>query len=111
MANTPSSQCRGPGSIPGQGTRSHTPQLKILHAVAKTQCGQLHKQKLRPCIGSLTQGAALVWPWYGEGVGLYLVPIYFSWAGSCSVPAGAMCIRDAEIRRRGWGPYSCVNLN
>ena len=26
----------GPGSIPGQGTRSHMPQLKILHAATKT---------------------------------------------------------------------------
>ena len=26
---------RGPGSIPGQGTRSHMPQLKILHAATK----------------------------------------------------------------------------
>ncbi|TEA30634.1 hypothetical protein DBR06_SOUSAS4110079, partial [Sousa chinensis] len=25
----------GPGSIPGQGTRSHMPQLKIPHAVMK----------------------------------------------------------------------------
>ena len=25
----------GPGSIPGQGTRSHMPQLKILHAAMK----------------------------------------------------------------------------
>ena len=33
---------RGLGSIPGQGTRSHMPQLKILHAATKTQCGQLN---------------------------------------------------------------------
>ena len=26
------------GSIPGRGTRSHTPQLMILHPIAKTQC-------------------------------------------------------------------------
>ena len=30
MAKTPHSQCRDPGSIPGQGTRSHMPQLKDL---------------------------------------------------------------------------------
>ena len=28
------------GSIPGQGTRSHIPQLKILHASTKTQCSK-----------------------------------------------------------------------
>ncbi|TEA33197.1 hypothetical protein DBR06_SOUSAS8010046, partial [Sousa chinensis] len=26
---------RGPGSIPGQGTRTHMPQLKILHAATE----------------------------------------------------------------------------
>ena len=34
---------RGLGSIPGQGTRSHMPQLKILHAATKTQCSQINK--------------------------------------------------------------------
>ena len=28
MIKTPHTQCRGPGSIPGQGTRSHMPQLR-----------------------------------------------------------------------------------
>ena len=28
-------QCRGPGSIPGQGTRPHVPQLEIPHALKK----------------------------------------------------------------------------
>ena len=37
------SQCRGPGSIPGQGTRSHVPQLKILHATTKTWHSQINK--------------------------------------------------------------------
>ena len=32
VAKTPCSQCRGPGLIPGQGTRSHMLQLKIPHA-------------------------------------------------------------------------------
>ena len=39
VARTPHSQCKGTGSIPGQGTRSHMlelgvymPQLKIRHA-------------------------------------------------------------------------------
>ena len=36
-------KARGPGSIPGQGTRSHMTQLKISHAAAKTQCSQIHK--------------------------------------------------------------------
>ena len=40
----------GPGSIPGQGTRScmsqlrpRMPQLKILHAATKTWCSQINK--------------------------------------------------------------------
>ena len=33
----------GPSSIPGQGTRSHMPQIKIPHAVAKTRCSQINK--------------------------------------------------------------------
>ena len=40
----------GPGSIPGQGTRSHMPQLrgyvlqpKILHTATKTRCSQINK--------------------------------------------------------------------
>ena len=32
-----------PGLIPGQGTRSHMLQLKILYAATKTQCSQIHK--------------------------------------------------------------------
>ena len=34
----------GPGSIPGQGTRSHLPQqrLKLPRAATKTQCSQLN---------------------------------------------------------------------
>ena len=34
----------GPGVIPGQGTRSHTPQLNIPHAATKTWCGQMNKK-------------------------------------------------------------------
>ena len=32
-----------PGSIPAQETRSHVPQLKILHAATKAQCSQINK--------------------------------------------------------------------
>ena len=32
----------GPGSIFGQGTRTHMPQLKIPCAAAKTQCSQIN---------------------------------------------------------------------
>ena len=35
---------RGPGSIPGQGTRSHMPQLKIPCAAVKTQHRQINKE-------------------------------------------------------------------
>ena len=34
----------GPGSIPGQGTRSHMRRLKILRAATRTQGSQIHKQ-------------------------------------------------------------------
>ena len=33
----------GLGSIPGKGTRSHNPQLKILHAATKTQNSQINQ--------------------------------------------------------------------
>ena len=33
----------GRGLIPGQGTRSYMPQLKLLHAATKTQCRQINK--------------------------------------------------------------------
>ena len=45
VAKTPHSQCRGPGFIPGQGTGSHMPQLKIPCATMKTQCSAINKQK------------------------------------------------------------------
>ena len=35
----------GTRSIPSQGTRSHTMQLKILHAATKTLCSQINKFK------------------------------------------------------------------
>ena len=42
VAETPHSQCRGLGSIPGRGTRSHMLQLKIQHATTKTWCSQIY---------------------------------------------------------------------
>ena len=41
----------GPGSIPGQGTRSHMPQLKIPHAATKTQraCVRIHFSRVQLC--------------------------------------------------------------
>ena len=44
VAKTPGSQCRGPGSIPGQGTRSQMQQLSS-PAVTKTQRSQINKLK------------------------------------------------------------------
>ena len=35
----------GLGSIPGQGTRSHMLQLKILHAATKTQRKQINNRQ------------------------------------------------------------------
>ena len=42
VAETPHSQCKGPGLSP-QGTRSHMPQLKIPHAATKTRGSQINK--------------------------------------------------------------------
>ena len=39
----PTPNAGGLGSIPGQGTRSHVPQLKTLHATTKTQHSQINK--------------------------------------------------------------------
>ena len=44
VAKTPGSNSGGPGSILGQGTRSHMPPLKVPHAAAKTQCTKLGKK-------------------------------------------------------------------
>ena len=43
VAKTLSSQCRGPGSIPGQGTRSHMPQWRSKILCAITQGSQINK--------------------------------------------------------------------
>ena len=40
MSKTLSSQCRGPGSIPGQETNPCMQQQKIPHAATKTQGSQ-----------------------------------------------------------------------
>ena len=49
MAGTPRSQSgvgwRAPGSIPGRGTGSHMPKLKIFHAATKTWNSQINKSK------------------------------------------------------------------
>ena len=44
VAKTPSSHAGSPGSIPGQGARSHMLQLKILYVAMKTgSSSQIHK--------------------------------------------------------------------
>ena len=45
MTKTPCSQCRDPGLIPGQGTRSFMSQLKIPHAATKIQCSQMNNKR------------------------------------------------------------------
>ena len=44
MAKTLRSQCKGPGSIPGQGTRSRVLSLQILHPVKKMENLACHNQ-------------------------------------------------------------------
>ena len=41
---------QGPGSLPGQGTRPHLLQLKILHTTPRTQRSQTHENKNSPHI-------------------------------------------------------------
>ena len=45
MAKRPAPSAGGPGSITGQRTKSHMPQLKILGASTKTQNSQINKLK------------------------------------------------------------------
>ena len=51
MAKTSHSQCRGPGSIPGQGTRAHMPQLRPSPATINK-----YKYFFNVDIGQNTQG-------------------------------------------------------
>ena len=37
VAKTSHSQCKGPGSTPGQGTKSHMPQLRVPMLILKTE--------------------------------------------------------------------------
>ena len=51
VSKTPHSQCRGPGSIPGQGTRSHMPQTRsqvLQLRVRVTQLKRSHMSQLTP---------------------------------------------------------------
>lgn len=43
VAKTHASNTEGPGSICGQGTRPHMPQLKVPHAATETHSGQTNK--------------------------------------------------------------------
>ena len=45
------------GSVLGQGTRSHWPLLKTLHAIAKTQCSQTNHNKKKSGKRNRTSGA------------------------------------------------------
>ena len=45
VAKTQHSSAGGPGLIPGQGTRSHMPQPKILSATTKTWSSQINIKK------------------------------------------------------------------
>ena len=47
VAETLHSKCRGVGLIPGQGTRSHKPQLKDPTCCNKFPCRQKKKKKNR----------------------------------------------------------------
>ena len=50
MGKTLNSQCRGLGSLPGEGTRSHMPQLRVL----------CHNKDQRSCVPQLKPGAAKI---------------------------------------------------
>ena len=56
----------GSDSIPGQGTRSHMPQLKILCAITKTQHSQINKiilkkKRVGNCKGGRDGGESACW--------------------------------------------------
>ena len=59
VVKTLSSPCRGQGSVPGEGTRSHMPQLKISCATTKTKHSQINtffkKKKRTACLCPLPQ--------------------------------------------------------
>ena len=50
VVKTLSSQCRGQSSMPGEGTRSHMPQLKISCAATKTQHSQINTFRKKNCM-------------------------------------------------------------
>ena len=101
MLKTLSSQCWGRGSIPGQGTRSHMPQLrvhvsqlKILHATAKSRHKLKNKQK-RISIKQAVKYNKL----------RKIAQEYFTWTKMRRHQTGTIqnLSKDAERKRRWWG--------
>ena len=102
MVKTLSSQCWGTGSIPGQGTRSHMPQLrvhvsqlKILHATAKSRHKLKNKQK-RISIKQAVKYNKL----------RKIAQEYFTWTKRSrhQTETTQNLSKDAERKRRWWGP-------
>ena len=103
MVKILSSQWWGTGSIPGQGTRSHMPQLrvhvlqlKILHATAKSRHKLKNKQTKRISIKQAVKYNKL----------RKIAQEYFTWTKSSHRQRETFqnLSKDAERNRRWWGP-------
>ena len=104
MLKTLSSQCWGTGSIPGQGTRSHMPQLrvhvsqlKILHATAKSR----HKLKSKQTKKRISIKQAVKYNKLRK-----IAQEYFTWTKSSHRQRETFqnLSKDAERKRRWWAP-------
>ena len=113
MPNTLHSQCRGSGSTPGQGTRSHIPQLRVckLHlkipqAATKIWCNKKKKKKKKSRgnlgFNSLQNEAHTTWfPLKKCFISFLFPPIYIliSREGQRKRQvAGAPCAADTRVR-------------
>lgn len=76
VAETPISQCRGPGSIPSQGTRFHMPQLQIVRPLGRP--GQA--TSTRKGEGSRNMGEAGVTP--GRAAQASMAVVWMRWEPS-----------------------------
>ena len=103
MVKTLCSKCQGRGSIPGQGTRSHMPQLrvhvlqlKILHATAKSR----HKLKKQTNKKRISIKQAVKYNKLRK-----IAQEYFTWTKMRHHHTGTTqnLSKDAERKRRWWG--------
>ena len=101
LAKTPCSQCRGPGLIPGQGTRFHMPQLKSPCAATKTSAAKIIKEgdvkQVWLCIATFKNAQHVTASWQ---------------FGQCSAGGGGGVISGGRLEGQGrrhqqvhWPPF------